>query len=196
MANYLSCASFCAGHTKFLNAVSTGVETRHYKYAVSDPRWRDAMKAEIDALEQNGTWKIEDLPLGKKPIGSKWVYNIKYKSDGTIERLKARVVVRGDTQTEGIDYTKTFAPVAKLVSVRTFLAVAVIKGWELHQMDVNNPFLHGDLHEEVYMRPPPGYSASHSSKVCRLRKSLYGLRQSPHYWFAKLAHALRSYGFL
>lgn len=134
------------------------------------------MKAKIDALEQNGTWNIEDLPPSKKPIGSKWVYKIKYNSDGTIERLKARVVVRGDTQTEGIEYHKTFAPVAKMVSVRVFLVVAVIKGWELNQMDVNNAFLHGDLHEEVYMWPPLGFSTSHPNKVYRLCKSLYGLR--------------------
>lgn len=88
------------------------------------------MKAEIDVLEQNSTWTIEDLPPGKKLIGSKWVYKIKYNSDGTIKRLKARVVVRGDTQTKGIDYSETFALVAKLVSVRMFLAVAVIKGWD------------------------------------------------------------------
>lgn len=104
-----------------------------------------AMKAEINALEETGTWTIEDLPPGKKAIRSKWVYKVKYNSDGTGEHLKARVVVRGDTQTEGIDYNETFAPVAKLVSVWVFLAIAFIKGWELHQMEVNNAFLHGDL---------------------------------------------------
>ncbi|KAK3011732.1 hypothetical protein RJ639_012295 [Escallonia herrerae] len=139
---------------------------------------------------------IPDLRPGKKPIGSKWVYKIKFNSNGSIERYKARVVVRGDTQVKGLDYTETFAPVAKMVSVRVFLAVDVIKNWELHEMDINNAFLHGDLHEEVYIRPPLGFSLSNPNKVLRLRKSLYGLRQSPRNWFAKLSTALRSYGFL
>ncbi|KAK3005787.1 hypothetical protein RJ639_017277 [Escallonia herrerae] len=196
LSNFVSCKSFSAAHSQFLDAVSSGSEPHSYKTASHDPKWRAAMQAKIDALEANGTWTIEDLPPSKKPIGSKWVYKIKFNSEGSIERYKARVVVRGDTQVEGLDYTETFAPVAKMVSVRVFLAVAVIKNWELHQIDINNAFLHGDLHEEVYIRPPPGFSPSSSNKVLRLRKSLYGLRQSPRNWFAKLSTALRSYGFL
>lgn len=103
---------------------------------------------------------MEDLPPGKKAIGSKWVYKIKYNSDDTIDRYKAQVVVRGDDQVEGLDYTETFALVAKMASVRLFLALVVIKNWELYQMDINNVFLHGDLHEEVYMRPPLRFSHS------------------------------------
>ncbi|KAK3021003.1 hypothetical protein RJ639_045468 [Escallonia herrerae] len=136
------------------------------------------------------------LTSWQEALDSKWVYKIKFNSDGFVERYKARVVVRGDTQVEGLNYTETFAPIAKMVSVRVFLAVAVIKNWELHQIDINNAFLHGDLHEEVYIRPPPGFSPSSPNKVLRLRKSLYGLRQSPRNWFAKLSTALRSYGFL
>lgn len=196
LANYVTYQNFSESHTKFLAAISAGVEPRTFHEAVQDPNWRQAMQTEIDALERNGTWVLSDLPPGKKPISCKWVYKLKYNSDGSIERYKARVVVRGDTQVEGIDYDETFAPVAKLVSIRTFLAVAVIKGWEIHQLDVNNAFLHGDLHEDVYMRLPPGFSSSHPNKVCHLRKSLYGLRQSPRNWFAKLATALRRYGFL
>ncbi|CAH9096576.1 unnamed protein product [Cuscuta epithymum] len=95
-----------------------------------------------------------------------------------------------------IDYTKTFAPVAKTVTVRAFLAIAACKNGELHQMDVHNAFLHGDLHEEVYMTIPPGYTTTDSSLVCRLHKSLYGLKQAPRCWFAKLVTALKQYGFL
>lgn len=197
LANYVSNHSFSGAHSKFLNAVSAMIEPRSYKVASHDPKWRAAMRTEIDALEANGTWTMKDLPPGKKAIGSKWVYKIKYNSDRIVERLKARVVVRGDTQVAGLDYTETFAPVAKMVSVRLFLAVVVAKNLELHQMDINNAFLYGDLHEEVYMRPPPGFSSpSGPNKVCRLRKSLYGLRQSPRNWFAMLASALKSYGFL
>ncbi|KAK3001619.1 hypothetical protein RJ639_020658 [Escallonia herrerae] len=194
--NFVSCKSFSTAHTQFLDAVFSSSEPRSYKTASHDPKWRAAMRAEIDALKANGTWTIEDLPPDKKPIGSKWVYKIKFNSDGSIERYKARVVVRGDTQVEGLDYTETFAPVAKMVSVRVFLAVAVIKNWEFHQMNINNAFLHGDLHEEVYIQSPLGFSPSSPNKVLRLRKSLCGLRQSPRNWFAKLSTARRSYGFL
>ncbi|KAJ1704540.1 hypothetical protein LUZ63_004319 [Rhynchospora breviuscula] len=154
------------------------------------------MKTEIDALERNASWTLEELPRNKVAIGCKWVYCIKYHADGRVERYKARLVALGNRQVQGVDYIETFAPVAKMVSVKTFLAVAVARGWELHQMDVHNAFLHGDLNEEVYMRLPPGFTHSQPGKVCRLRKSIYGLRQAPRMWFAKLTTALETYGFV
>ena len=153
------------------------------------------MRNEIQALEDNETWTVEDLPLGKKAIGSKWVYKIKYNSDGSIERCKTCLVILGNKQVEDIDYNETFARTAKMVTVRTFLAIAVAKGWELHQMDVHNAFLHGELEEEVYMQMPPGFMSLTPGKVYRLRNTLYGLRQAPRCWFAKLAAALTGYGF-
>ncbi|MCH87512.1 LTR retrotransposon like protein, partial [Trifolium medium] len=175
--------------------VTANLEPQTFSQAVKDERWRLAMQEEIRALDNNGTWTFETLPQGKKAIGCKWVYKIKYYSDGSVERYKARLVILGNNQTEGLDYNETFAPVAKMVTVRVFLAVAVAKQWELHQMDVHNAFLHGDLEEEVYMKPPPGFHPPTSGHVCRLRKSLYGLRQAPRCWFSKLAGALKRYGF-
>ncbi|CAH9096431.1 unnamed protein product [Cuscuta europaea] len=195
ITHYITCDKFSSKHVQFLAAVTSGREPRTFREAMSDPGWRQAMQTEIKALEDNGTWELTALPSGKKALGSRWVYKIKYHADGRIERLKARLVVLGNHQVEGIDYNETFAPVAKLVTVRAFLAVAVTKNWELHQMDVHNAFLHGDLDEEVYMKCPPGFSVS-SNQVCRLRKSLYGLKQAPRCWFAKLVAALHAYGFV
>jgi Reverse transcriptase (RNA-dependent DNA polymerase) len=154
------------------------------------------MQAEIEALENNATWSVCDLSSDKAAIGCQWVYHIKYNSDGTIQRYKARLVALGNRQVQGVDFMETFAPVAKMVSVRVFLAVAAIKNWELHQMDVHNAFLHGDLHEELYMRLPPGFTFSQPGKVCRLHKSLYGSQQDPRMWFSKLTDALEKYGFV
>ncbi|CAM8934225.1 unnamed protein product [Rhodiola kirilowii] len=153
------------------------------------------MQAEIYDLERNHTWIVTDLPPGKTPIGCKWVFRIKYRSDEIIERHKARLVVLGIRQVEGIDFTKTFAPVAKMTSVRVFLSVAAIKGWHLHQMDVHNAFMHGDLNEEVYMKLPPSFPTTHSGQVCKLQKSLYGLSQAPRNWLSKLVHSLSIFGF-
>ena len=115
------------------------------------------MDAKIKALEANNTWTITSLPPGKKPIGCKWVSRVKYKSDGLVERYKVRLVTKGFTQKEGLDYIDTFSLVAKMVSVKCVLVVATVKGLFLSQLNVNNAFLHGDLHEEVYMSLPPGF---------------------------------------
>lgn len=176
IVNYVTCNNFSASHARFLAALTVGHEPTRFSEAIRSSSWHDAMRKEIEALENNGTWTLEDLPPRKKTIGCKWVYKIKYHFDGTIERHKARLVILGNNQVAGIDFKETFAPVAKMVSVRVFLAVAVVRGWELHQMDVHNAFLHGDLDEEVYMSLPPGFSGASPGKVCRLRKSLYGLR--------------------
>ncbi|XP_026387812.1 uncharacterized protein LOC113282888 [Papaver somniferum] len=180
----------------FLAAITTLKEPTSYAEAVKLPCWRVAMAEEIGTLDKNGTLSITDLPPRKKAIGCKWVYKIKYNFDGSVERYKDRLVVLGNRQVEGVDYHETFAPVAKMVSVRTFLAVTVAQDWELHQMDVHIAFLHGDLDEEVYMQLPPGYSTTSSGKVCRLHRSLYGLRQAPRNWFSKLASALKAFGFI
>ncbi|KAK2996639.1 hypothetical protein RJ639_026581 [Escallonia herrerae] len=122
----------------------------------ADPRWKEAMNEEMKSLQENKTWEVIDRPPGKKPVGCRWIYTVKYKADGTIERFKARLVAKGYTQTYGIDYTETFAPVAKINTVRVLLSLAANLNWPLQQFDVKNAFLHGELSEEVYMELPPG----------------------------------------
>ena len=116
------------------------------------------MDLEIKALKDNGTWSYTSLPPGKKLICCEWVYKIKYNSNGSIKCYKVRLIAIGYTQIKDLDYKETFAPVAKLTTIRCLLSVVVTRGWSLHQMDVQNNFLHGDLQEKVYMLPPPGYS--------------------------------------
>lgn len=149
LAHFVSYNNFTNSHKTFLAAITQNNESKHFAQAIQDPRWVEAMKAEVKALEENGTWTLQDLPMGKRAIDSKWVYKIKYKPNGEIERFKARLVAKGFTQMEGIDYHETFAPVAKLVTVRSLLVVAVKKEWHVHQLDVNNAFLHGDLDEDA-----------------------------------------------
>ena len=144
------------------------------------------MANELDTLHKTHTWDITTLPPSKSAVGCKWVYKIKTWTDGSVECYKARLVARGFTQEYGIDYEETFAPVARLTSVRSLLAVAVVRHWPLFQMDVKNTFLNGDLLEEVYMQPSPGYPAS-QNQVCRLHHALYNLKQAPRAWFAKFS---------
>ncbi|KAH9766022.1 hypothetical protein KPL70_002047 [Citrus sinensis] len=134
---------------------------------------------------------------GKKPVGCRWIYTIKYKADGSIERYKARLVAKGYTQTYGIDYTDTFAPVAKINTICILLSLAVNLDWPVQQFDVKNAFLHGDLSEEIYMDLPPGCSGPErlNQKVCKLKKSLYGLKQSPRAWFGKFTKAMVHFGY-
>ncbi|CAM8899039.1 unnamed protein product [Rhodiola kirilowii] len=155
------------------------------------------MNKEIKALEGNNTWLLTDLPKNKTVVDCKWIYKIKYLADGSIERFKARLVARGFTQIEGLDYHETFAPVAKMTTVRCLLAIAAARNWPLHQLDVDNAFLHGTLEEEVYMKLPPGFYKKEKAagKVCKLIKSLYGLKQASRQWFAKFSSSLVEFGF-
>ncbi|KAH9750713.1 retrovirus-related pol polyprotein from transposon RE2 [Citrus sinensis] len=193
--NFISYNTLSSKHFAFTVAISTEIEPTSYAQEIRHPKWREAMAAEIQALNKNKTWTLTQLPPGKVPIDCKWVYKIKFRSDGSVERYKARLVAKGFTQKEGLDYHETFSPVAKLTTVRCVLAVAAIKNWPLYQLDVHNAFLHGDLHEEVYMKPPPGFCQQGKHLVCRLQKSLYGLKQASRNWFEKFSSVLRLAGF-
>src|SRR5713101_5783312 len=143
----------------------------------------------------NDTWDLVPLPKGRKLVRSKWVYRNKYALDGSVERLRERLVAKVFSQVEGIDYNETFVPVAKMNSIRLVLSLAALHNWEFHQMDVKSAFLHGDLHQEIYMEQPPGYVQNNSSLVCLLKKSLYGLKQAPRAWYAKMDSSLLDTGF-
>lgn len=167
------------------------------------------MNDELEALEKNKTWEVTDLPNSRKAIRCKWIYKTKFKADGSIDKYKARLVILGYKQTYGIDYVETFAPVAKMTTVRALLAVAVMKEWHVHQLDVSNAFLNGELEETVYMSMPRGYSSygsriklgymetggAKTKLVCRLMKALYGLLQASRQWHHKLSVTLVSIGF-
>ncbi|KAL0399945.1 UNVERIFIED_CONTAM: Retrovirus-related Pol polyprotein from transposon RE1 [Sesamum radiatum] len=183
-----------AAYFSFVASLSILQEPQSYSEAVQHEEWRNAMQVEIDALEHNHTW-ITSLPEGKQPIGCKWVFKTKLRADGTVERYKARLVAKGFNQIEGIDYTDNFSPVAKTVSVRLFLALAAAKGWPLHQLDINNAFHHGYLEEDLYMTPPEGYSVPPGS-VCKLERSIYGLKQASRQWNAELTLKLVDFGFI
>ncbi|KAL0546639.1 hypothetical protein IC582_016551 [Cucumis melo] len=134
------------------------------------------------------------LPKGHKPVGCKWVFTLKYKAGRTLDRHKVRLVAKGFTQTYGVDYSETFSPVAKLNTVKVLLSVAVNRDWPLYQLDVKNAFLNGDLVEEVYMSPPP-FEAQFGQQVCKLQKSLYGLKHSPRAWFDRFTIFVKSQGY-
>ncbi|XP_061360545.1 uncharacterized mitochondrial protein AtMg00820-like [Gastrolobium bilobum] len=127
MCNYLSLTNFSKQHQDFVATIDTGYKPRTFQDAMRDSRWVEAMRAEITALEDNHTWCLTDLPPGKRALPSKWVFKIKYRSDGTVERYKERLVIAGNYQIAGEDYSETYAPVAKMMSVRTLLAVAAAR---------------------------------------------------------------------
>jgi hypothetical protein len=135
----------------YMAKVVQDVEPICFEDVVGHALWDKAMHEEMIALDANRTWELVPLPEGKKAIGCKWVYKVKHNSDGSINRYKARLVAKGYAQTHGIDYEETFAPIAKMATMRAVIVVAASRGWVLQQMDVKNAFLHGELQEEVYL---------------------------------------------
>ncbi|KAI5350901.1 hypothetical protein L3X38_003792 [Prunus dulcis] len=187
--NYISTANVSLSHAAFVSNISKYCKPSSFEEANSQSVWRDAMREELQALDENCTWSIVKLPQGKRAVGCKWVYKTKFKSDGSLERHKARLVAKGFTQTFRVDYKETFAPAAKMNIVGVLLSVAVNNDWPLFQMDVKNAFLHGELEEEVYMSLPPEHpQEKQEGMVCKLHKAIYGLKQSPRAWMRMVAN--------
>ncbi|CAL5374326.1 unnamed protein product [Camellia sinensis] len=183
----------------FMIAPSDEMEPKNLKEALSSPaskEWSTAMEEEIESMKKNHVWDLVDLPLGRKTIGNKWVLKIKRKADGSIERYKARLVAKGYTQREGVDYEETFSPVVRFASIRLILAIVAQLDLEPYQMDVKTAFLNGELDEEIYMDQPEGFVAvGQERKVCKLQRSIYGLKQSSRQWNLRFHRAIVSNGF-
>lgn len=186
-----------SGRANVARATAPDEDPKTYEEAMSRPDaelWQRAMDEEIESLHKNGTWVLETLPVGVKPISTKWVFKTKRDAKGNIERYKARLVAKGFQQREGIDFTEVFAPVSKHTTLRTFLSIVTVDDLELLHLDVKTAFLHGELEEDIYMKQPQGYEEGGPDTVCHLRKALYGLRQAPRAWHARLKKELESLG--
>lgn len=154
ISSVISYESLSPSYRPYVLAYYLEREPKTFRQAMTYDIWTQLVKVELDALEQNRTWDIVSLPLGKNVVGCRWIFTLKYNSDGTVERPKSRLVAQGFTQQEGVDYVEKFSLVVKLTSVKLLLSLAAAKGWTLTQMDVSNAFLHGDLDEEIYMSLP------------------------------------------
>jgi len=165
--------------------------------------WKAALQAEYDALTKNKTWSIVDCPNNKEIIGCRWILRTKYNADGTVERRKARLVAKGYDQKPGIDFEETFAPVARMESVRLLMAISVESGLELFQLDFVSAYLNGDIEEQIFMSIPQEFymlateeekNDFKGNKVCLIKKALYGLKQSGRQWYKKLDEKLKILG--
>ena len=159
--------------------------------------WKTAMDSEMKSMYSNEVWELVEPDQGIKPIGCKWIYKRKRGSDGKVETYKARLVAKGYTQKEGIDYEETFSPVAMLKSIRILLSIAAYMDFEIWQMDVKTAFLNGSLEETIHMQQPLGYVAKGQEHlVCKLKRSIYGLKQASRSWNIRFDEVIQSYGFI
>lgn len=176
------------------------IEPLTYNDAMSrddSDKWLGAMKSELQSMEDNHVWDLVDLPDGVKPVKNKWVFKRKTDMDGNLTVYKARLVAKGFTQIEGIDYDETFSPVAKFQSIRILLAIAAFHDYEIWQMDVKTAFLNGVLDEDVYMVQPDGFAdPRQAEKVCKLKKSIYGLKQASRSWNIRFDDEIKKLDFV
>ena len=172
-------------------------EPAEFEEAEKDDKWIEAMKEELRMIEKNDTWELVDRPQHRKVIGVKWVYRTKLNADGSVNKYKARLVVKGYSQVFGVDFSETFAPVARLDTIRMLLALTAQKGWKTYQLDVKSAFLNGYLQEEIYVEQPEGFQVKgQEEKVYLLKKALYGLKQAPRAWYSRIDEHLQSLGFV
>ena len=171
-----------------------------YEEAMMSPdsnKWQEAMKSEIGSMYENQVWTLVDLPDGRKAVENKWIFKKKTDADGNVTVYKARLVAKGFRQIQGVDYDETFSPVAKLKSVRIMLAIAAYYDYEIWQMDVKTAFLNGDIDEELYMMQPKGFvDPKDANKVCKLQRSIYGLKQASRSWNQRFDKVIKSFGFI
>ncbi|KAG7546386.1 Integrase catalytic core [Arabidopsis suecica] len=201
ISSSLSYSQLTPSHLSYINHITQIPIPQSYSEAKNTKEWCDAIDKEIGAMEDTDTWEVTSLPPGKKAVGCKWVFTLKFLADGSLERYKARLVAKGYTQKEGLDYNETFSPVAKMATVKLLLKISASKKWFLTQLDISNAFLNGDLQEDIYMRLPEGYAESKGdlfpkNAVCRLKKSIYGLKQASRQWFLKFSECLLKMGFI
>ncbi len=193
--------AFSANIRPAINSTITNTEdprTLKEAHMHSDwPKWQEAMDKEMDILLKASTWDTVDQSLGKNIVSNKWVFWIKHKSDGSIEKYKACLVARGFTQIYGINYFNTYSPVTHFSSIWAILALAACHNWEINTFNFIGAYLNGELgdNEEIYMQPAPGYKASQPNQVLKLKKSLYGLKQAGCRWYETLCGALGDVGF-
>jgi hypothetical protein len=158
--------------------------------------WKASMIEEYESILKNDVWEVVPRPQGKLVVTSKWIYKIKHAVDGSVEKFKARFVARGFSQKEGIDYDEICSPVARYTSIRIIISLASVFNWKLHQMDVKTVFLNGEVEQEVYIEQPEGLVIHEKeSHVCKLKKSLYGLKQALRAWYGRIDSFLQSLGF-
>jgi hypothetical protein len=177
-------------------ALSSTIEPKKFEEANKDEFWNKAMDEELDQIEKNDTWELVPRPKNKNVIGTKWVFRNKLNEDGQVTRNKARLVCKGYTQVEGIDFEETFVLVSRMEAIRLLLAYACSNNIKVYQMDVKSTFLNEELEEEVYIEQPEGFQLSENAYyVCKLKKALYGLKQAPRAWYSRLDKYLQQTGF-
>ena len=161
------------------------LEPENYAAASKEEVWVKAMEEEMRMIKKNDTWVLVDLPAEKEAIGVKWIYKTKLNPDKSVQKHKARLVVKGYAQQLGGDYNETVTPVARLDTIRALIALVAKKKWKIFQLDVKSAFLNGELQEEVYVKKPEGF-IEEPGKVLRLKKALYGLKQAPRAWYGNI----------
>ncbi|GKA44132.1 retrotransposon protein, putative, ty1-copia subclass [Tanacetum coccineum] len=163
---------------------------------IKSNKWVDAMNAEIQSMMDNMVWVLVDLPPGCKTVGSKWLFKKKTDMDGIVHVYKARLVSKGYTQLYGVDYEETLSLVAKIRAIRILISIAAYYDYEIWQMDVKTAFLNGYLDEDIYMVQPEGFvDPNHPRKVCKLQRSIYGLKQASRSWNKRFDEEIKRFGF-